>query len=91
MKCIGAFSSRVWVQGGSDASTLSAIRSKEAIHSLVDEMNKQGDGFKFTKDLVLKAGLMLSDIGSVVSKSRISTKRIWQSLRPIDRAFMEPC
>ncbi|NKK90904.1 DUF262 domain-containing protein [Rhizobium leguminosarum bv. viciae] len=41
------------------------VDAREAIHSLVDEMNKQGDGFKFTKDLVLKAGLMLSDIGSV--------------------------
>ncbi|MBW9069842.1 DUF262 domain-containing protein [Agrobacterium pusense] len=41
------------------------VDAREAIHSLVDEMNKEGDGFKFTKDLALKAGLMLSDIGSV--------------------------
>ncbi|USJ28501.1 DUF262 domain-containing protein [Ensifer adhaerens] len=41
------------------------VDAREAIHSLVQEMNDQGDGFKFTKDLVLKAGLMLSDIGSV--------------------------
>ncbi|TIP39611.1 DUF262 domain-containing protein [Mesorhizobium sp.] len=41
------------------------IDARDAIHSLVDEMNEEGDGFKFTKDLVLKAGLMLSDIGSV--------------------------
>ncbi|MGR9438401.1 DUF262 domain-containing protein (plasmid) [Rhizobium leguminosarum] len=41
------------------------LDAREAIHSLVDDMNSEGDGFKFTKDLVLKAGLMLSDIGSV--------------------------
>ncbi|MDK1389610.1 DUF262 domain-containing protein [Sinorhizobium sp. 8-89] len=41
------------------------VDAREAIHTLVDDMNNEGDGFKFTKDLVLKAGLMLSDIGSV--------------------------
>ncbi|MEX2745611.1 DUF262 domain-containing protein [Rhizobium mongolense] len=41
------------------------VDAREEIHTLVDDMNNEGDGFKFTKDLVLKAGLMLSDIGSV--------------------------
>jgi len=41
------------------------LDAREEIHSLVDEMNQEGDGFDFSKDLVLKAGLMLSDIGSV--------------------------
>jgi len=41
------------------------LDAREEIHSLVDEMNQTGDGFSFSKDLVLKAGLMLSDIGSV--------------------------
>ena len=35
------------------------------IHELVDALNRIGLGFSFSKDLVLKAGLMLSDIGSV--------------------------
>ena len=40
--------------------------AREEIHSLVDELNRIGGvGFSFSKDLVLKAGLMLSDIGSV--------------------------
>ena len=39
--------------------------AREEIHGLVDELNKIGAGFTFSKDLVLKAGLMLSDIGSV--------------------------
>lgn len=41
------------------------LDAREEIHALVDEMNETGDGFYFSKDLVLKAGLMLSDIGSV--------------------------
>lgn len=39
--------------------------ARQEIHSLVDELNKIGSGFSFSKDLVLKGGLMLSDIGSV--------------------------
>lgn len=39
--------------------------ARTQIHALVDELNDTGDGFAFSKDLVLKAGLMLSDIGSV--------------------------
>ncbi|MEZ8194736.1 DUF262 domain-containing protein [Vibrio cortegadensis] len=41
------------------------LDAREEIHSLVDELNQIGDGFNYSKDLVLKAGLMLSDIGSV--------------------------
>ena len=39
--------------------------AREEIHQLVDELNRIGAGFSFSKDFVLKAGLMLSDIGSV--------------------------
>ena len=39
--------------------------AREEIHRLVDDLNPIGAGFSFSKDLVLKAGLMLSDIGSV--------------------------
>ena len=39
--------------------------AREEIHQLVDDLNKTGTGFAFSKDWVLKAGLMLSDIGSV--------------------------
>ena len=39
--------------------------AREEIHKLVDELNRVGEGFTFSKDLVLKAGLMLSGIGSV--------------------------
>lgn len=39
--------------------------ARREIHSLVDELNNIGSGFGFSKDLILKGGLMLSDIGSV--------------------------
>ena len=39
--------------------------ARKEIHELVDELNNIRLGFTFSKDLVLKAGLMLSDIGSV--------------------------
>lgn len=39
--------------------------ARKEVHQLVDEMNQIGSGFSFSKDFVLKAGLMLSDIASV--------------------------
>jgi hypothetical protein len=39
--------------------------ARRQINALVDELNSTGGGFAFSKDLVLKAGLMLADIGSV--------------------------
>ena len=42
-----------------------STNAREEIHQLVDDLNKTGIGFDFSKDWVLKAGLMLADIGSV--------------------------
>jgi hypothetical protein len=39
--------------------------ARTEIHSVVDELNETGDRFNFSKDLVLKAGLMLAGIGNV--------------------------
>ena len=39
--------------------------AREEIHQLVDDINGIGAGFAFSKDWVLKAGLMLADVGSV--------------------------
>ncbi len=39
--------------------------AREEIHGLVNDLNRIGSEFSFSKDFVLKAGLMLSDIGSV--------------------------
>jgi hypothetical protein len=41
------------------------LDAREEIHKLVDEMNAVGSRFNFSKDLVLKAGLMLANIGNV--------------------------
>lgn len=39
--------------------------ARKAIHDLVDDLNSTGIGFAISKDFVLKAGLMLTDIASV--------------------------
>lgn len=39
--------------------------ARTEIHGLVDELNRAGRGFAFSKDFVLKAGLMLADVASV--------------------------
>ena len=39
--------------------------ARDEVHSVVDDMNKIDPGFGFSKDFVLKAGLMLLDIASV--------------------------
>lgn len=43
----------------------SKLDARQEIHTLVDDINNIRDGFRFSKDLVLKAGLMLADISSV--------------------------
>jgi len=64
------------------------LDARQEIHSIVDEMNAEGDGFAFSKDLVLKAGLMLADIGSVGFKvenfnkaNMAKLEAQWQSIR----------
>ena len=64
------------------------LDARQEIHSIVDEMNAEGDGFAFSKDLVLKAGLMLADIGSVGLKvenfnkaNMAKLEAQWQSIR----------
>lgn len=41
------------------------LPAREEIHDLVDQLNCTRNGFSFSKDFVLKAGLMLADIASV--------------------------
>lgn len=38
------------------------LDAREALHSLVDDMNRTGQGFNFSKDLVLKSALVLKDV-----------------------------
>lgn len=39
--------------------------AREEIHTLIDDLNRTGQGFGFSKDLVLKAGLVLADLGDI--------------------------
>ncbi|CAL9640635.1 hypothetical protein SUDANB176_06336 [Streptomyces sp. enrichment culture] len=39
--------------------------ARESIHRLVDELNGVGQGFAFSKDLILKTGLVLLDKGDI--------------------------
>ena len=41
------------------------LDARKEIHDLVDELNRIGRGFDFSKDFVLKAGLMLCDVDVV--------------------------
>jgi hypothetical protein len=53
--------------------------AREAIHGLVDDLNATQPGFKFSKDLVLKAGLVLtgvSDVGFKVENFTIANMKI---------------
>lgn len=36
--------------------------AREEIHGLVDDLNDSKPGFRFSRDLVLKSGLVLTDI-----------------------------
>lgn len=42
-----------------------SINARQAIHDLVDELNKTGSGFNLNKDFVLKSCLVLADISSI--------------------------
>jgi hypothetical protein len=49
--------------------------ARESIHGLVDDLNATGHGFGFTKDLVLKASLVLTDAGDIrFTASNINAK-----------------
>ncbi len=41
------------------------LDARKEVHQLVDDLNRIGSGLNLTKDFVLKAGLMLTDIASV--------------------------
>ena len=41
------------------------LDARQEIHDLVDELNEEGEHFAFSQDLVLKAGLVLTNIGNV--------------------------
>ena len=67
--------------------------AREEIHQTVDEINNIGNGFDFSKDWVLKAGLMLSDTHNVGFKvenfNRRNMKTLENNWRSIRRALIQ--
>ena len=64
------------------------LDARKEVHRLVDELNQIGPGLGLTKDFVLKAGLMLTDIASVGFQVRNFTQanmeileENWQKIR----------
>ena len=64
------------------------LDARKEVHQLVDDLNQIGAGLDLTKDFVLKAGLMLTDIASVGFQVRNFTKtnmatleENWQKIR----------
>lgn len=63
------------------------VDAREVIHRLVDELNAMGKGFNFSKDVVLKAGLMLTNIPSLAfrvtnfnAKNMATLESNWDSI-----------
>lgn len=61
--------------------------ARESINTLVDGLNETGQGFEFTKDLVLKAGLVMTDAGDIRFKvanfnreSMAEIERRWEQI-----------
>ena len=64
------------------------LDARKEVHRLVDDLNQIGPGLGLTKDFVLKAGLMLTDIASVGFQVRNFTQsnmeileQNWQKIR----------
>lgn len=53
-----------------------ALDARESIYQLVDELNKVGLGFEFSKDFVLKTCLMLADFETRFSTANFSTENM---------------
>jgi hypothetical protein len=70
----------------------SKLDARQEIHSLVDEINRIGNGFNLSQDFVLKAGLMLADVASVGFKvenfnraNMNALEKVWPDVRRATR------
>lgn len=65
--------------------------ARKEIHGLVDDLNEVGRGFGFTKDFVLKAGLMLCDVNvafRVDNFNQSSMGKLEESWPAVKRALL---
>ena len=51
------------------------IDARQAIHDLVDDLNRTGEGFSLSKDFVLKSCLVLTDISDIGFKVKNFTRK----------------
>lgn len=64
-----------------------SLDARETIYQLVDELNKVGQGFEFSKDFVLKTCLMLADFETRFSTANFSSENMgvieqkWPTIR----------
>ena len=67
------------------------LDAREEIYEKVDEINSIGDGFNFSKDQLLRAGLLLADIPSirfrVTNFNRYNMQKLQDNWRDIMGAF----
>jgi len=65
--------------------------ARQALHELVDDLNDIGNGFRFTKDIVLKAGLILTDQPDVrvtaLSFNKNTTEQLDRQWDSIDKSL----
>ncbi len=64
------------------------IDARQEIHGLVDNLNQTGQGFWFSKDLVLKAGLVLADANDIRFKvtnfntdNMVALEKMWETVK----------
>jgi hypothetical protein len=69
----------------------SNLDARQEIHALVDHLNRIGSHFNFSKDFVLKAGLMLADTASVGFKVENFNRANMNALEAIWPAVRKAC
>ena len=61
--------------------------AREEVHNLVDDLNSTGEGFDFSRDRVLKASLVISDLPDIKLKAKnmldnmLEVERRWDDIR----------
>ena len=63
--------------------------ARKEVHQLVDDLNQIGPGLELSKDFVLKAGLMLTDIPSIAFRVRNFTQRNMLELEKTGTKFVK--
>lgn len=78
------------------ASQWTQLDARKEVHELVDELNRIGSGFNFSKDFVMKAAFMLADIpqvtfslANVTRANMVGVQGKWAGIREALTATLE--